>query len=192
MADDRAYRILVSYVPESEDFLARIPELDVSEAGATRAEAITQAETALEAAVEKWATSGEKLPEPVDLEFTEARTLTLELAPLLLRDLSKHAKSSKMSLEQLATQLLSRGIGDLEGRKQAPTPPRRDDRRGPGRRGQDNQQRGGNQNRGGQQKRGGQGNRRGRNREGYRPELEDGANFMAYVRDQEKGGGRKR
>lgn len=201
MSDDRAYRLLVSHDPEKKDFVARIPELDVEARAATRAEAVTEAEHALEQLVAGALEDKRSLPSPLDLASYEG-ALALKLSAPLARDLAHHAKNSGMSAEELATQLLARAIGALDGgsfrrsrnddRPQQSQAPREhndgDDRgnrgndRGP-ERGND---RGGND-RGGN--RGPGGPNRGRQREGYRPELDDKANFMEYVRGLEKGGG---
>ena len=67
MADDRAYRIQISFIPESESFLAKAPELDLETSGETRSEAISQLEEQIEARMIA-AAEGDKLPDPIDEE----------------------------------------------------------------------------------------------------------------------------
>ncbi len=200
MADDRVYRILVSYQPEDSVFLARAPELDIAVEADTRGEAVQKAEEAIEALVEQTAVEGEPLPGPVDLA-AEGGELNIKLSPLVYRDLLNAAKGSGMNADELAEQLLVRAIGELVGGAKRPRKPKKvvegeakegqekaegeekaegDQKntrnkgrgRGKGRRDTNENNRGG----------------RGRRREGYRPDMDDQANFLAYVREQEKGG----
>ena len=190
MADDRAYRIIVQFDAEHERFRALVPELDVDTNGETRSEAIEAAEAAIDAKFEQTATEGDaRLPAAVDLEAVDGE-LTVQLSEPLARELKYHADRSKMSVEALATQLLARSIGLLNvGLKPPPRP--RNEKPAEAAEGkekepqQERQQRG--RGRGGRGRGGG-----GRRGEGYRPEIEDQANFLAYVRDMEKGGGRRR
>jgi hypothetical protein len=189
MADDRVYRFHVHYVPETERFLALAPELGVEAEGETRAEALEKLEAEVDAEIERVAVEGGQLPKPADLAM-EAGTLELELAAPLYRDLLTHATAQGLEPEALALQLLTRALGRLEGRggprrarvrgAEAPAeaperasaeeeaPPKEGGKEGGGRRKK---------------------NKRGRRREGYRPDMEDQANFLAYIRDQERGGG---
>jgi predicted RNase H-like HicB family nuclease len=207
MADDRSYRILVAYDSDKQSFVARIPELDVSASAATRAEAVTEAEHALE---QRFAASlAENLPMPPPIDTSPVLgALTIKIADALHRDLLYHARGSGMSAEEYAGQLVARAIGALEGmrrgdRRRFDSNPRpqpqaqqqertpEDEERGPPRheerddRGRDDR---GRDDRGGRGDRGRGGNR-GRPREGYRPELDDKANFLEYLRGLEKGGG---
>ena len=174
MADDRAYRILISFIPESESFLAKAPELDLETSGETRGEAISQIEEQIEARMIA-AAEGDKLPDPIDEEELETR-FEVELAPVLVRDLNYYARRSGVSLNDLVSQFITHGIGKLEGRieaekKSAETSETQEER--PSRR-----------------KAGGR--RRGR-RDGPRRDIDDQAKFLEYVRDLErgKGGGRR-
>lgn len=174
MADDRAYRILVTFETNSESFRARVPELEIDVEADTRAEALTKAESEIEGRIDSAAQNAEPLPEPADADVS-GETLELVVAPLVLRDLAYFAQREGMSKEELAGQLLARAIGMLI------TPmERRPDRRG------DEQP--------DEQREGGRGRGRGRGkkqREGYRPDLDDKSNWLAYLRDQEKGGRRR-
>jgi predicted RNase H-like HicB family nuclease len=196
MSDDRAYRILVSHDVEKNDFVARIPELNVEARAATRAEALTEAEHALEQQVAGALEDKRSLPKPIDLSTIDG-ALSLQLSAPLVRDLAHHARASGVSREELASQLLARAIGALDGSVRRDRPPQQS--QAP-RQTNDGDNRGNNLNErdrgneragdpGGQDRRGPGGNNRGRQREGYRPELDDKANFMEYVRGLEKGGG---
>jgi hypothetical protein len=170
MADDRAYRIQISYNPDSESFTGRAPELDLEVSAASRPETIEQLEEAIDARMMA-AAEGEPLPEPFDIqEIGEA--IEIMLAPQLLRDLNYYAQRGGIDVESLAAQLLSYGIGKLAGRIQVieeptnATPPK-NERGEPHRQG---------------------GRRRGR-KESPRRNMDNQANFLEYVRDLEKGKG---
>ena len=193
MADDRAYRVLVHFDEKHERFYARVPELGIETSGETRSEALGTAETEIEQKYEAAATDdGQPLPPPVDLEEVEGE-INISLSTPLARELKYHADRSKLSMDEMAQQLVVRAIGMLNVGLKPPPRPRpekqkaadaeRQEKEG-NERGERNQERGGRKGRG----RGRQGGRR----EGYRPEIEDQANFLAYVRDMEKGGGRRR
>ncbi|MEO1230765.1 MAG: hypothetical protein AAFZ18_17850 [Myxococcota bacterium] len=193
MSDDRAYRIVVQYLPEEERFQARSPELDVEAKAETRAEAIAAVETVIEETFERAAVEGTKLRRPADLA-TEVGELTLELAAPLWRDLQVHATAQGLAPEALALQLLTRSLGHLEGRggrrgarggEAKAAPPKEGEVQG-GEEQQQQQPSNRPEKKEGGGKRG-RGRGRGR-REGYRPDMEDQANFLAYVRDQERGG----
>ena len=190
MADDRAYRILVQFDGDNERFHARVPELDVDATGETRAKALEAAEAAIEAKYENAATDGGKaLPAPVDLQDVPGE-LTIQLSQALARELKYHADRSQMGAEALAEQLLVRSIGLLNVGLRPPPRPRAEKPADSDKK--DNDSHNERERGGGRKGRGrgrGQGGRRG---EGYRPEIEDQANFLAYVRDMEKGGGRRR
>ena len=211
MADDRAYRIHVLFDPEASAYRAVVPELDVEVEADTRGEAVEKAEAAIEAKVEAVATQGEALPPPVDVAATPPGAVTLALAGPLYRELAFHAQRSGLTPDALALQLLAQAIGQLEGRRPArparaeaperPAPrvrpqegdaqPRHHEERGRqgGGRGRGQGQGGQGQGGQGQGGRGGQGRGPGGGRrEGYRPEMENQADFLAYVRDMEKGG----
>lgn len=193
MADDRAYRVLIQYIPEDGSFVAQSPELDLKAVATTRAEAIESLEREIDEAIQKAANEGEKLRRPIDVA-TESGEVTLKLASPIWKDLLFHAESQKLEPAELAAQILGRGLSHLDGRRRkyrsndntsAPAPessenkeaeasseaPQRSERKEGGPR-HNNRSRG-----------------RGRGRrEGYRPDMDDQANFLAYVRDQERGG----
>lgn len=217
MSDDRAYRIVVAYDSEKQSFVARIPELDVETRAATRTEALAEAEIQIEQKIAGSLAENQPLPRPIDTSAAGG-TLTVKIADALHRDLLHHARSNEMSAEEYAGQLIARAIGALDAGRwrdrgdrwdrssQRPAPAQRDpdaqpqarnddnrgnDNRGPDRgRGDDRGGRGGDRGRG--DDRGGRGGDRGRGgrgqREGYRPELDDKANFLEYLRGLEKGG----
>jgi predicted RNase H-like HicB family nuclease len=183
MADERYYRVTLSYDPDHARFDARLPELDVEGKGETRADALADLEAAIEARVERAAVDGETLPAPLD-ETPPALELSLTLAPSVARELRFQAQRAGLSVEALATQLVAQGLGPGPLRKgaparrteaavdaEAPTGPAHGDDR-------DSQP---------PKKRHHKGRRR--RQEGYRPDIDDQANFLAYVRGMEKGGG---
>lgn len=204
MADDRAYRIAVRFEASPERYLAVVPELELEAEGATRAEALAAAEAAIEARFEAAAVDQEALPAPADLDRFEGETeLSFKLAPALMRELNFYAKRNEQDPAALAEQLLVHAIGLLGAGRRPSLPPRRRPAPKPAEGAEDKQaedkqpdteeeaqprqnQRG--RGRGRNQ----QGRGRGRRREGYRPEIENQADFLAYVRDMERGGGRRR
>ncbi len=205
MADERAYRIQVLFTAESESYKALVPELELEIEAPSRGEAIEAIEAAIEAKVQEVASSEDNLPAPVDAQPLDGGDLTLALNGLLLRELNFQAQRAEVSVEELALQLIAQGIGQLEGRRPPRKPRSAPAERGPRNKGdnkpdEDRQPnhheergRGRGGNRGNQQQRGRNnnngGNRGGGRREGYRPEMDNQADFLAYVRDMEKGGG---
>lgn len=194
MADDRAYRITVAYDADKTQFVARVPELEVESRAATRAEALSEAEIAIEQKIAGALAEKHPLAPPVDTMPIGA-TLSVKIADALHRDLLHHARSNGMNAEEYAGQLIARAVGALEGGRWRDRNDRDRDRdRGSQRPGpsnapadpdaqpRDDRDRDRDQNRG---RSGG----RGRPREGYRPELDDKANFLEYLRGLEKGGG---
>jgi predicted RNase H-like HicB family nuclease len=172
MANDRSYRVVTSFDPESETYLARVVELEVEGRGETRAEAVERLEEALEGRIEAAATSGQTLPPPAGA-LGSAKLLELRLSPVVAEDLHEVAHEVGMPSADLALQVLIRGLAQLRGARSvaseaATEPPSPQHGRG-------------------QRNRGGKDGGR-RRREGYRPDMDDQANFLAYVRDMEKGG----
>jgi hypothetical protein len=190
MADDRAYRVLLSFDAESSVYRARVPELEIEVEADTRADALSKAETAIEERVDSVAQSGEPLPRPADAIEVKGGPITINLAPLVMKDLTYFAARNDMTVEDMAAQMVARAIGQLVS-------PRREERARPPRRCEDDQPAeeasGDEQPRDrGDRDRGGRGRGRGRDRdrrEGYRPDLDDKSNWLAYLREQEKGGG---
>lgn len=175
MADDRAFRISIRYDADDNTFTASIPELDVSTTADTRADALTFAEDALDERIQA-AAEGDPLPVAIDASEVSA-PLTLELSGSLQRELRFQARQAKMLPEALAAEVLARGIGQLEGKRHPPEPavqPQNDADRARAR----------DDNRGGNRRRSNNNNRR----EGYRPDMDDQANFLEYVRNLERGG----
>ncbi len=163
MADDRNYRVQIRYDADADEFIASVPELDLTATAPNRADTIEAIEAEIDARMQA-AAEGDPLPPPADQREVDG-ALELEISPQLHRDLIFHAERSKMSVEALACELLARGIGTLEGKSAAAPQPEyqpEDDRPRRGRR---------------------------RNREGYRPELDDKDNFRDYLRRMERGGG---
>lgn len=186
MSADRPYRLIVAWDRQKKTFVARAPELDLRASAATRTEAIAEVEELIDQRVAEASELGESLPEPAEIrEIGDA--VSVKLAEPVHRDLLFHARASGLQPEELAAQLLVRGLAALDGARpvrtrgtegrgeegqpeansERPGPPRgpredRDDGRGRGPRGR---------------------------REGYRPELDDKANFLEYLRGLEKGGG---
>lgn len=199
MSDDRAYRVVVRFEKDREQFTASVPELGVSASGATRAEAIAQAEEAIDSRLQAVA-DGEPAPAPIDA-LAAAPDLTLKLSAGTYRDLAYLAGRDGVAIEALAHELIARGLGYREGmadaapreRPRAPAPQQAQSQRPHGARDPDAQpdfdpaQR----ERAPQVRRdgGGGGDRGRRQREGYRPDLDNQANFLEYARSLEKGSG---
>ena len=174
MSDERGYRVMIRFDPQAESFTAQAPELDLTATGHTREAAVLELENALDARLQG-AVDGEPMPPPAEVREVSGH-LELDISHALHRELLFHASTQNLSVEALAAELIARGIGALDGVRRRPQhrdEPRRgdeqprDDQRGEGRR---------------------EGRGRGR-REGYRPELDDKANFLEYLRNLEKGGG---
>lgn len=192
MADDRGFRVQIKFDGESQSFRAVVAELGLSESGASRQEALEKMEAAIEDHIAALAAEGGSLPEPSDVVTRGASPkLELQLASPLYRDLAYQASLDGISPEELAKALLAHAIGSLEGRTGAPRRARPEEaaRGGPRRDRDDNRDDRGNQrdDRGGARRDDRGGARRGR--EQYRPELDDKANFLEYLRNLEKGGG---
>lgn len=198
MADDRGFRVQIKFDGESESFRAVVAELGLSATGASRSAALEAMEAAIEDHIAAVAAEGGHLPEPSDL-VTKGTSpkLELQLASPLYRDLAYQASLDGITPEELAKALLAYAIGALEGRDggarrgraEAPNrgATRREDQRDE--RGNQRDDRGNQRDdRGGARRDDRGGPRRGR--EQYRPELDDKANFLEYLRNLEKGGGR--
>lgn len=204
MTDERAYRVHLRFEAGGEKFVARAPELDLSADGPTRAEAIAKLEQEIEARIQA-AAGGETLPPPVDVKPVK-NTIEVKLSQSLARELEFQASQDGITPDALAAGLIARGLGALEGRgggqrrrgpmpSQRPEPASAEDREDaqpaedPRAREQSRdrgERRDDRNDRGDRRGRGGGGDRR---REGYRPELDDKANFLEYLRGLEKGGG---
>lgn len=188
MSLDRAFRILIAHDAEKSDFVARVPELEIEVRGPTRGDALSEAENAIEQRVAAAAEDKQPLPEPVDVQPVGSGEVTLTLAGPLYRDLLFHARAGGVNPDAFALQLLARALGGLEGLRPGRRRPGPDTRaegangneRAPARDDRDDRDR--DRGRSGDRGRG-----RGRPREGYRPELDDKANFLEYLRGLEKG-----
>jgi hypothetical protein len=156
-----------------------VPELEVEVEADTRAEALAKAETAIDEKVDSVAQSGEELPPPADGIEVKGGPVTITLAPAVLKDLTYFAQRNELPVEELAAQIVARGVAQMLSPRpdQRARPPRREDEQP-----QDDHRR----DRDDQRGRGRGGRDR---REGYRPDLDDKSNWLAYLRDQEKGGG---
>lgn len=193
MADDRGFRVQIKFDGEKQRFRAVVAELGLSETGATRSDALERIESAIEDHIAAIAAEGASLPEASDLQLAgTSPKLEIQLASPLFRDLAYQASLDGISAEELAKALLAHAIGSLEGRSGGRRPraednrgaPRRDRNDGGDDRGNRSDDRG---NRGNQRDDRGDGRR---GREQYRPELSDKANFLEYLRNLEKTGGR--
>lgn len=200
MADDRAYRIAVRFETASERFVAEAIELDITAEAESRTEALGQVEKLIEARFESAATAGETLPEAADSHELSLDPLAISLAEPLRRELHFAAHRAGLTDAQLAEQLLAHSVGLLNRGRRMSLPPRQAAPRDAEREeGAEEQPEVGNQ---AQSERPSNGpsrkNRRPRGRHpaggrrgGYRPDVEDQAAFLAYVRDNEKGGRRR-
>jgi predicted RNase H-like HicB family nuclease len=174
------YRVLLNFDAERERFVAQVPELDrIRAEGATRAEALTRVEEAIEAAFRQAAESGKSLPKPVDAQEWSG-DLALKVSASLHRDLAFQARQDGVELPQLCGELLSQALLFRLGQRRPPQGGGGEERQegGGGRRGEHGNRRGG----------------RGRGRGDYFNIMDDRAAFIDYVRSigTEGGGGRSR
>lgn len=163
------YRILVHFDTNQERFIATVPELgDIKEKGETRAEALTKAEEAIEAAILKAAEAEEGLPTPLDrTDFSGEMTITI--SPSLHRELAFLAVEDGMETEQLAAELITTGVTiKSTGRLRS----------------------GGGSKRGKQDNRGRRRGNRG-NKKDYHNIMDDRASFIEYVRSIDERGGKR-
>lgn len=158
------YRMLIKFDKENEKYVIEIPELVGFEKieASTREEAMEIADHKIQEHIRDFENRQEQAPEPLDIEETSGQ-LFLHLSPMLYRDLIFQSKIEKVPIEELAKEILARGI---EIRKSGGRP----QHRGGGR--DHRMQRG-----------------HGRN---YHQTMEKKENFLEYVRSLEKGRGRKR
>jgi len=159
------YRVSVVYDPDKSMFIARIPELgDIKAMGPTRAEALAGAEEAMEEAFRKAAENKSEMPKPLDgTEFSGE--IAVHVSPSLHREIVFLAAQEGVELDTLIAELLSAGRSLRTSAKI----------------------RGGGDNRG-RDNRTGNNRRRGRGRK-YFDIMDNGANFLEYVRSLEGGGG---
>ncbi len=191
MSADR-YRIILAFDPENDDYVARVPELDLEARGPSRADAVSEVEGAVEQRIAGAAEDKATLPEPIDTTSPSGQ-VTITLGGPLHKELLHHARASRMNAEALAAQLLARAIGALDGGRpgRRPQPDRdrdRDREREVREEGNGAEMRDSNRPQRRDDRDDDRGNRGRRKREGYRPELEDKANFLEYLRGLEKGG----
>jgi predicted RNase H-like HicB family nuclease len=195
MSDDRAYRVLVGYDREKDCFVASVPELDIARSAASRGEAVLEAEQAIEQRIAAAVADKEPLPGPADSRAVSG-TLALKIADALHREILFHATASHMAPEEFASQLLARAVGALDGARASQRRGRApESRQGPVDAGDDglppraSERSDAHDDRDGRDERDRRGGRVPRRREGYRPDLDDKANFLEYLRGLEKGGG---
>ncbi|MEK6607818.1 MAG: toxin-antitoxin system HicB family antitoxin [Myxococcota bacterium] len=167
------YRVMVFHDREKGSFTARAPELERCEAtAATRTEAVAKLEEEIDAQMHNMRAAGHPPPAPVEDQAAFSGELKLRVPSGLHRDLVWLARAEGVPLEQIATDLLARGVEARGyGRAAAGAGAGAGERDGA---------RGGSQNRAG---RDGQGAR-------YHGIMDDRANFIEYVRGLESGGGR--
>ena len=161
------YRFVISYSPEREVYVARAPELDQCEAEApTRAEALTKLEEEMKSQLKEIQAQEMDPPLPVTDQELDGE-LSLKISPALHQELVFLARQEKVELPVLLTELLSRAVGH----------------RWSGGRGRGHKR--------DQSNRRDQGNRRNREGQGqrYHNIMENRADFIEYVRQQESGGG---
>src|SRR5262249_52694471 len=178
------YRVLVTYDPERNVFLARPPELEhCSAEGATRTEALVKLEEEIEAQLRNMREQGGRPPAPVDEDADLSGALNVTVSRTLHRDLAWQARNEGVEVGVLVGEMLAAGLEARRQRRRPPAqpeprapatvsdeqPPRRDDRR--------------------DDRRGGPGGQRGQGGR-YHAIMEDRATFLEYVRGLESGGGR--
>ncbi|MDO7788204.1 type II toxin-antitoxin system HicB family antitoxin [Desulforamulus aquiferis] len=105
------YRIML-YPAEEGGFVVEIPELPgcISQ-GETREDALVMIEDAKIAWLQVALELGRDIPEPAEEEESFSGKFVLRLPKSLHRDLAKKAKEENVSLNQLATYLLSTAMG---------------------------------------------------------------------------------
>jgi len=105
------YKIML-YPAEEGGFVVEIPELPgcISQ-GQTREEALVMIEDAKIAWIQVALELGREIPEPVQEVETFSGKFVLRLPKSLHKDLAKKAKEENVSLNQLATYLLSKAMG---------------------------------------------------------------------------------
>jgi hypothetical protein len=175
---DVAYRLAVYWDIDKAQYGVRSDELGNLQVWAdTRAQALALGEAALESRIGQFAVRGEEMPRPFDLERAQdfSGQLELHLSRGLHRDLAQQARRERCSVEQLAGELLARGLGERrsDGRPGAAAP------RGGGERRDFRRDERGDRDR----------NRRGMSADRYTQVMEDKASFMEYVRGLDQPGG---
>lgn len=162
------YRIIVHYDSSNEHFVALVPEIPGIQAmGDTRHDALNNAEQAIEGFVRQAAEAGREMPTPIDRTDLPAE-ISLRLSPGLHRELRFLAAEEGIDAAQLASEVLSLGIGlRLTGRF-VPTQQRQADGNGDG-----------------HQRPRGRGQRK-----DYHSIMDDRASFIEYVRSIDAGGKR--
>lgn len=103
---------VVLYPAKEGGYVVEIPELPgcISQAE-TREKALTMIEDAKSAWIEVALEMGKEIPKPVVEEESFSGKFVLRLPKSLHKDLAKRAKDENVSLNQLATYLLSSAIG---------------------------------------------------------------------------------
>lgn len=105
------YSFHVEWSAEDDAFVATCPEFpSLSAFGETRAQALNEAETALELFIEEYEEAGEALPEPRDLEQYSGQT-RIRMPRFLHAELSREADRQDVSLNTLMVSYLQKGLG---------------------------------------------------------------------------------
>ena len=183
---EHRYRVVISFDPEKEAFVARAPELPSCQAeGENTAAALTALNEEIDAQVENMKESGGRVPVPVD-EMEMSGEITLNLSQTLHRELHWLALLEEVEDNAMASEIFQDGLKHRlrtkPRRRRQPGPPKKeaaedaqpDEDRQP----RDDDRRGGRRGRPGR----GRGQR-------YHQIMEDKASFLEYVRGLEQGGG---
>lgn len=164
------YRVVLGYDSESEEFVARVPELgeQVQARAQTRAAALQQVEQQMEDAIRMAAEKNGKLPEPIDAREFSGQ-LEVAVSAGLHRELAFQATLEGVELPRLCQEILASGLTWRQQRTrpvEAPSP------------------------QGKSRGRSGRGRRGGRGGRDYFNIMDDKASFLEYVRNLEPGRGR--
>src|SRR5262249_5886499 len=105
------YRVLVTYDPERNVFLARAPELEhCSAEGATRTEALVKLEEEIEAQLRNMREQGGRPPAPVDEDADLSGALNVTVSRTLHRDLAWQARNEGVEVGVLVGEMLAAGL----------------------------------------------------------------------------------
>lgn len=112
------YSLHVEWSEEDDAFVATCPEFPALSAFEdTRAQALDEAETALELFIEEYEESGDALPDPRELAQYSGQT-RIRMPRSLHAELSREADRQDVSLNTLMVSYLQRGLGYETGARE--------------------------------------------------------------------------
>lgn len=108
------YTFFVEWSDEDDCYVARAPEMPlISGFGATRAEAMEEAEIACEAAIDIMIEDGIEPPAPA-LNSQYSGQFRLRMSPMLHKDVARLAIHRGVSLNSMVVSLVERGVGEMD------------------------------------------------------------------------------